>query len=152
MIYSKTCEYAIRSLVYFTRYEGKAFVTAREVSRSTKVPPAYVAKIFQCLAKSGILGSVRGPKGGYSLLVPPARLSILKVMPAVDDSAKSPFSNCVMGLRRCSDRNPCPLHECWTRAKDRMLQTLATSTILDVAGLVTILKQANSAVSRSQNG
>jgi Rrf2 family protein len=79
--------------------------------------------------------SQRGPRGGYSLLVPPDRLTLLTVVQSLDDLSKSSFSNCVMGLQKCNNENPCPLHPIWSVAKDQMLAKLESATIADVAGL-----------------
>ena len=79
MIYSKTCEYAIRSLVYFSDHSEKKSATVKEVSKESRVPSSYVAKIFQCLVQSRVLNSQRGPAGGYSMAVPASELTLLKI-------------------------------------------------------------------------
>ena len=135
MIYSRTCEYAIRALIYFADHPEQRSATVKEVSQESGIPSSYVAKIFQCLARSGILRSQRGPAGGYHLILPVSKISLLKIVQALDDLKKSPFSNCVMGLEKCNDKNPCPLHSIWTRAKEEMLDKLAASTLSDVAAL-----------------
>jgi Rrf2 family protein len=135
MIYSKTCEYAIRALIYFADHPEISSATVKEVSKDSGVPATYVAKIFQCLVKSRILCSQRGPTGGYSLLIPASKLTLLKIVRSLDDLANSPFSNCVMGLDKCNDKNPCPLHPIWVKAKDQMLEKLDSSTIADMAVL-----------------
>lgn len=135
MIYSKTCEYAIRALIHFAGHPDTKLATVKDVSRDSGVPSAYVAKIFQCLVKSRILSSQRGSTGGYSLLIPATQLTLLKVVQSLDDLSKSPFSNCVMGFDKCNDQNPCPLHPIWAKAKDRMLEKLQSSTIADMAVL-----------------
>ncbi len=135
MIYSRTCEYAIRALIYFADHPDQSSATVKEVSHESGIPQSYVAKIFQCLARSGVLKSQRGPKGGYSLLVPVSKLSLLKIVHSLDDLTNSPFSNCVMGLEKCNDKNPCPLHPIWSKAKEAMLDKLAASTLSDVAAL-----------------
>ena len=135
MIYSKTCEYAIRSLIFFADHPEKDCVTVKAVSHGTRVPQSYVAKIFQCLAQCGILQSQRGPSGGYSLLVHPSKLTLLKIVQALDDLSKSSFTHCVMGFDKCDDKNPCPLHPVWKEAKEKILEELASSTILDMAKL-----------------
>jgi Rrf2 family protein len=135
MVYSKTSEYAIRSLIYFAEYPEETRVTVKAVSRETGVPQAYVAKIFQCLARDGVLLAQRGPSGGYALSIPPHKLTLLRVVQTLDDFSQSSFSNCVMGLEKCNDRNPCPLHDIWVAAKNRMLDRLASTTISDIAKL-----------------
>jgi Rrf2 family protein len=135
MIYSKTCEYAIRSLIFFANHPHQPSATVRQVSRETGVPQAYVAKIFQCLVHCKILRSLRGPAGGYSLAIPLSKLTLIKIVRAMDDLERSPFSNCIMGLHACNDRNPCPLHHIWTSAKEKMLEKLTRHTISDVVEL-----------------
>ncbi len=135
MIYSKTCEYAIRSLIFFADHPEMKSATVKEVSKDSGVPQAYVAKIFQCLVRSRILCSRRGASGGYSLLIPASKLTLLKVIQSLDDVSKSPFSNCIMGLQKCNDINPCPLHNIWAKAKEGMMKKLSVSTISDVATL-----------------
>lgn len=77
-----------------------------------------------------------GLRGGYSLRVEPSKLTLIKVIRALDDLEKSPFSNCIMGLHECNDRNPCPLHHIWMGAKEQMLKKLTKQTVSDIHGLV----------------
>lgn len=135
MLYSKTCEYAIRTLSCFVG-RREEWISVDEVSRKAGVSCPYVAKIFQCLVQKKILKSRRGPSGGYSLAEDPSKITLIRVIRAVDDIERSAFSNCVMGLHLCSDRDPCPLHHAWMKAKDEMLKKLTKCTISDVAGLV----------------
>jgi Rrf2 family protein len=135
VIYSKTCEYAIRSLIFFAEHPEKKSATVKEVSKETGVPQAYVAKIFQCLVRSRILYSQRGSRGGYAPFIPASKLTLLKVVESLDDVSKSPFSNCIMGLQKCNNINPCPLHDIWAKAKEQMMKKLSSSTILDVSKL-----------------
>jgi len=135
VIYSKTCEAAIRALIYFADHPDAAAVSVKDVTRETGVSPSYVAKIFQCLAKGRILSSARGSTGGYALQVPPSRLTLLRIIEAVDDPSTSAFTNCIMGLAKCNDKNPCPLHPIWAKAKERIRERLAVCTVADVARL-----------------
>ncbi len=66
MIYSKTCEYAIRALAYMADHRDEEMCMIPRISEDTGVPQAYIAKIFQGLVRHGILSSRRGPAGGFS--------------------------------------------------------------------------------------
>lgn len=48
------------------------------------VPAAYLAKHLQALSAAGIVASVLGRRGGYRLARPPAAITILDVVLAVD--------------------------------------------------------------------
>ncbi len=131
MIYSKTCQYAIRALQYLALLENGRSATIMEVNAQAGVPQAYAAKIFQCLSRAKIVASKSGPKGGYSLRVDAKKLTLLQVVTALDNISESPLSNCVMGQTECNDKNPCCLHGVWVKAASQMKQKLSKETIAD---------------------
>ena len=135
MIYSKTCESALRALIFFADHPEQRSATVEEVSEESHVPSSYVAKIFQCLVRSKILRSQRGPAGGYSLAVPAGELTLIMVVHALDDPSRSPLTHCVMGFQKCNDKDPCPLHPVWKKAKEEMVAELEHLTLRDVAAL-----------------
>lgn len=51
------------------------------------VPPAYLAKHLQALARAGVVESLPGPRGGYRLARPPAEITMLDVVDAVEGAA-----------------------------------------------------------------
>lgn len=132
MIYSKTCEYAIRALKDLASRPGGGPAAPSQVSQRTGVPRAYLSKIFQCLVRAGVLSSRGGPGGGNALRVDPARLTLCRVIEALDDAAGSPLSNCVMGRSECSDRSPCSLHPIWADARGRIAEALRRETVADL--------------------
>ena len=143
MIYSKTCEYAIRSLIYFAHHPEKDSVTAKQVSRETKVPPAYVAKIFQCLSRSGILTSRRGPRGGYVLAKEPRRVTVSDVVRILDgehDAAngtsngkpRRAAASAGAGARDQQRRSQRIAQTVWQCVHERLTQSLEAVTLQDL--------------------
>ena len=59
------------------------------------VPSAYLAKHLQALARAGVLETVKGPRGGYRLARPPAEITVLEVVEAIEP---------LVGHRRDADR------------------------------------------------
>jgi Rrf2 family protein len=139
MIYSKTCEYAIRALSYLASKNGQGFAMIPEISRETGVPKPYIAKIFQCLVRTGILESQRGPSGGFVFKRRPETVSLLEIVEAIDDVSPL-MRECVMGLDRCSARNACPLHFAWSKAKENILETLKNATLKPMTKKITKLR------------
>lgn len=130
MIYSKTCEYAIRALLYLAQKSKRGYVLTREVSRETGIPSPYLAKIFRDLAHHKILLSRRGASGGVCLAVEPQALSLKKIVTVIDDP--SYMKACVMGLDHCSDQNACPLHDVWSQARKKMNDTMQRCTLASI--------------------
>ncbi|MDQ1403208.1 MAG: hypothetical protein QOG03_1524, partial [Actinomycetota bacterium] len=63
--------------------DGTALPSAR-LAEFHDVPPAYLAKHLQALAKAGIVTSTAGPKGGYRLARPAAEITLLDVVEAIE--------------------------------------------------------------------
>ena len=65
---STTSKYAIRAVIYLALHsDGKTKVGQKEIAAQLAMPPPFLGKILQLLVKQGILVSVKGPNGGFSL-------------------------------------------------------------------------------------
>lgn len=120
MIYSKTCEYAVRALSYLASKPVDTLTNIPEVNEQTGLPGPYISKIFRNLSKAGILKSVRGAAGGFSLNKAPQDISVMDVVKAVD--VMTPWKGCAMGLDECRDDNACPAHEIWKLTVAKMTE------------------------------
>ncbi len=121
-LYSKGCEYALRAL---TALPSDAFdepFLAKDLCRKAGVPESSTRKVFQKLAREGILSAVTGPGGGYKLARHPKDISLLSIVTAVEGD--DVFQKCILGFRACSDRNPCPVHESWKKLRAGMTKEL----------------------------
>src|SRR5258708_32131869 len=85
------------------------------------VPSAYLAKHLQSLARAGVLETVKGPRGGYRLARPPAAVTVLDVVEAIDGD--EPAFRCTEIRRRGptagparEDKHPCGIHRAFTPA------------------------------------
>src|ERR1700761_7085607 len=80
---SQTVEYALRAAVYLAG-EAPEPRTTDQVAAATRVPKAYLSKVLQGLVRAGVVHSRRGRGGGMTLAKPPAELTILEVVDAVE--------------------------------------------------------------------
>lgn len=81
---------------------------AKEISSKIEAPEAFTAKILQTLVKAQLIGSAKGPNGGFFVDESHARFTLKDIIRAVDGDYL--FSGCSLGLPKCSEKNPCPLH------------------------------------------
>ena len=63
-------EYGVLGLMCLARRPVGAVVMIDEVSREEHIPKSFAGKIFQSLAKAGLVKSNRGSGGGFALLKP----------------------------------------------------------------------------------
>ena len=128
MIFSKRGEYAIRALVHLAR--ARPVCGAREISRGQDVPYHFIAKVLQELKAKGLVKSVRGAGGGFSLARPAEEVRLIEVLQAVEHDHF--FDRCIYGFGNCSDNNPCSLHEGWKPIKETLEIYLNSHTIGDL--------------------
>ena len=103
---SKTAEYALRASVWLARYPDQTH-SADDLAEVTKVPRRYLHKVLQDLVRAELVRSQPGPKGGYALDQPPAKITILDVVNAVSPLER--IRHCPLGLT--SHTKLCPLHK-----------------------------------------
>ena len=68
-------DYGIVLMAHLASCEEGSTHAAREVALETQLPLPVVSKVLKSLARGGLLRSVRGAKGGYSLARPATRRS-----------------------------------------------------------------------------
>jgi Rrf2 family iron-sulfur cluster assembly transcriptional regulator len=95
------------------------------------MPRPFASKILLDLVKAGLLKSTRGPGGGYGLAKPAAEISLLEIREVFDGIAD--LEACAVGLDRCSDEAPCPLHEFFMPIRRSIRQYLEQTTLEDMA-------------------
>jgi Rrf2 family protein len=80
-------EWALHCCTFLAVLPPGATLPAARLAEFHGVPPAYLAKHLQALARAGIVTSEPGPKGGYALARPPDEITMLDVVDAVEGSA-----------------------------------------------------------------
>ena len=128
---SNTSKYAIRAVIYlalFSTKEKKAGI--KEISKELDIPSPFLGKILQLLARHHILGSSKGPHGGFYLNKPAIDISLMEIIELIDGS--DTFNQCVIRTSPCSHEDPCSLHDkiAPLRREERML--FSTESIADL--------------------
>jgi Rrf2 family protein len=125
---TQTVEYALRAVTYLASEEGTS-KTTEDVAEKTKVPVAYLAKILQGLARQGIIRTQRGVGGGVTIARPPAELTILEVVNAVEPIKR--IKTCPLGIQSHGSRL-CPLHTKLDAALASLEEAFGNSTLADI--------------------
>jgi Rrf2 family protein len=128
---SKKADYGLIALSYMAAAGRRPVVSAREMAEQHDIPVELLAKVLQRLARCGLLKSVQGINGGYSLARSPQTISVAEVVEAIDGpltlTACSDTSDTCDQFAKCSIRDP--LH----RIRERIALALATCTVAELA-------------------
>lgn len=127
-MFSKACEYAIRSSIYIAgqSLQNKK-VGLKDVAKAIESPEAYTSKILQKLNRKSLIQSVKGPNGGFYMNEGNLSSSLSDIVRAID--GEGIYSDCVLGLKACSEKNPCPVHSEFKEIKKNLIRMLESNTI-----------------------
>lgn len=126
---SGTSQYAIRAVVYVATEGTDVPVRVGPIATALGVPRNYLSKTLHQLARAGVLRSVRGPRGGFQLAVPPERLTLALVTAPFDEVGER---HCLLGRPNCGDRYPCAAHARWATVSDALQAFFRNTTVADL--------------------
>ena len=138
-MFSKACEYAIRSVIFIANKstEGER-CTLHEISAGIDSPLAFTAKILQKLTKSGIVNSKKGPNGGFEVSIKKInKTTLAEIIQIIDGS--DVLNHCVLGLEQCSDHHPCPVHHKFLPIRNEILQLVHHTYLKEIVSDLSIL-------------
>ncbi len=123
---TKTLDYAVRSLTYIG---DKPIVkhSMREISEHQHIPLNYLAKIMRRLVKKGIVKSMVGPDGGYTLRKAPGDISLRDIYEAIEGEIR--IVDCMDGNGICRLHETCPQLPVWDRVQLSMVKILEETTL-----------------------
>lgn len=119
---TKAGEYAIRCAMFLSFQGMGVVVSKKKIAHTMDIPAQFLGKIAQQLARAGIIEIVQGAKGGYRLLVPSEKLTLLDVVEAVIGEIF--LNDCVVRPESCERISACAVHRVWEKARDQLRETL----------------------------
>ncbi|SMP66041.1 RrF2 family transcriptional regulator [Anoxynatronum buryatiense] len=76
--------YGLRALVDLVLHANGEQVPLVSIAGRQAISVQYLEHVFSALRKGGIVKSIKGPRGGYTLAEPPERMTISRVLQAVE--------------------------------------------------------------------
>ena len=131
---SRKAEYALRALVALARH-GRPLQIA-ELSRVENIPVKFLEQILLALRNEGLLASKRGVGGGYTLRQPAGKITVGKVVRALDGPVAPLPCAAIKGSDvpcSCPDPRTCPIRSFMTELHGEMNALLDDRTVDDLA-------------------
>lgn len=127
-MFSKTCEYALRAMLFVGQKSKDGKKTGiREIARGIDSPEYFIAKILQELSRKNLIQSVKGPAGGFYLDKQGRECTLADIVKAIDGDKI--FLGCGLGLKECSEKKPCPIHNEFKKIRKEMHDMLQAATV-----------------------
>jgi Rrf2 family transcriptional regulator, iron-sulfur cluster assembly transcription factor len=128
---TRGADYGARGIIYLARQPMNAVVLVGEIASAEELSESYLAKIFQDLAKEGLVRSHRGAKGGFSLARPPESITLRQVIEAIEGPIA--INRCLAPWEGCERSDTCPVYPVLARAQEQLLAVLDGATLRDLA-------------------
>jgi len=113
--------FAVTAMIDLALRQHEGPVTLAGISDRQKISLSYLEQLFGKLRRHRLVGSVRGPGGGYTLAKAMGEISVADIIVAVDEPLDA--TQCG-GKENCQDEHRCMTHDLWTNLNKRMFEYL----------------------------
>ena len=144
MLFSTKAEYGVRLMVELGRRTGDSDpeiaepVSLGALAEAEALPLSYLEHLVAKLRHAGLVSSVRGAHGGYRLAKPPAEITMLDVVQALEGpiAPMECFHEAPEGRVLCSHESDgddaCATKLLWTRVQGGVTRALAGTTLTEL--------------------
>jgi Rrf2 family transcriptional regulator, iron-sulfur cluster assembly transcription factor len=129
--------YGVRAIFDIAYHAGGLPAQIKDISERQQISPRYLEQIFQKLKKAKVLGSKRGPKGGYYLLQDAKDITLYDIITCTEGPIELVF--CVTGDDEdgdvdfgCERKEQCVASPLWREIGDRIAEIFRQTTIQDL--------------------
>ena len=110
------------------------YILSGDLCRDIGLPREYALKILALLVNAKVLGSRKGPRGGFKLHKPARDISLLNVIEAVEGVDRLDW--CIVRSAKCNDCVRCPQHNFFNPLRHRLRDVLQATTLADTAASI----------------
>jgi Rrf2 family protein len=98
---------------------------AKEINSSE----AHLSKVMQRFSRSDVVSSVSGPNGGFSIIIDPAKITILEIYEIID--GKFPTCTCLLNFKTCA-RHKCIMGELVNKVNKDVFEYFSKTKLIDI--------------------
>jgi Rrf2 family transcriptional regulator, iron-sulfur cluster assembly transcription factor len=102
-------EFGLRCLLQLARLQDSEYLSLRQIAELEGISVAYAGKLLWILNHAGLVKSIRGPKGGYSLARPAAKIMLSEIIKILDEDVASHCQHYAGDLDSCIHTGDCTI-------------------------------------------
>jgi Rrf2 family protein len=124
---STRARYGVRLMVALAFNYDKGPVFLKDVARGENISEKYLSLIIIPLRRIGLVNSIRGAHGGYSLAKGPSQITMKEIVDVLEGDCS--LVDCVKNPSSCSRVPICASHDIWAIIGGRISETLNSITL-----------------------
>jgi len=125
---SSQSQYGLRAMAYLAQKGG--FCSAGKIAREEGIPADFLEKILVKLKKAGLIKVKWGAKGGYSLALPPQKITVGDIVRPLE--GKMAFAFCLDKEFSCPKEKECLTKKVWWTIQKSLNQSLDSITLFNL--------------------
>ena len=136
---SSSTVYAIRASIYIAAHKENEYIAISEIAEKLNISFHFLTKILQKLTQDKLMRSYRGPNGGVAFTKPVNKIFLSDIVKSIETNPI--FDECILGIPKCGEGKPCPLHDEWGAVRNRLKEKFENSNLADLAKGVSELSE-----------
>src|SRR4030067_2017947 len=113
---STKIRYGARAMLELASRYGEGPVDLKEIAGKEDISLKYLEQVIIPLRTAGLVKSIRGSKGGYSLAKPPSEICLNDVVEILDGAIQ--LLECLRDPKECRKADLCVTREIWKEASE----------------------------------
>ncbi|MGX9142740.1 RrF2 family transcriptional regulator [Mesorhizobium sp. 128a] len=137
MILKSQVEWALHCCAILAGLPEGRYLSTKALAELHGLPKEYLSKALQSLSQAGLVHSTLGPSGGYRLARPPAKMTFLDIVEAVEGKAQTFICANIRANNPCRpkghcDSGPCAVARIMGEADEAWRQKLRSVTLAEL--------------------
>ena len=128
---STRSRYGVRALLELALNYNKGPLQIKIIAEREKISNKYLEQLVSALKMSGLVLSVRGPKGGYVLARPPEEINLSDVFVVLEGPLTT--FDCLVDKSYCTRCGDCLTKNIWLKMQEAINGVLTSITLRDMA-------------------
>ncbi len=127
---STRSRYGLRAILELAIYKGKGPLQIRVIAKRSGISNKYLEQLITLLKSSGLVNSVRGPKGGYILAKDPKDIKVSEIFTTLEGPLLS--VKCIANPQECERGDECVTRNLWSKLEYAIYNVLDSMTLQDL--------------------
>jgi Rrf2 family cysteine metabolism transcriptional repressor len=123
--------YATRAMLHLAMHNNKRSMLLKDIAKEQEISERYLENIMRTLVSNGLVNSIKGRNGGFSLAKKPEDINLSHIIEAVEGPTSPVF--CVDSPQLCNKSEICFSREVWGRMKNAVFELLDSITLKEMA-------------------
>ncbi|MGA2401942.1 MAG: Rrf2 family transcriptional regulator [Syntrophobacteraceae bacterium] len=119
--------YGVRLMFDLALHEGDGLLTLKDIAARQEISEKYLSNLIPLLKNAGLVHSVRGSHGGYTLARPPREITLKDILLVLEGSMC--LVDCTEKPLLCQRSEDCLVRDIWSEVTGKMLATLESFTL-----------------------